>query len=49
MWTQEQDPVMTQTEGDDIYVVYDEMDKYGAAVSSRARIEHYGISKVPAL
>jgi hypothetical protein len=28
--------VMTQTEGDDIYVVYDEMDKYGAAQSSRA-------------
>jgi hypothetical protein len=37
--------VMTQTEGDDIYVVYDEMDKYGDATSSRARIEHYKISK----
>jgi hypothetical protein len=39
--------VMTQTEGDDLYVVFDEMDKYGWAESSRARIEHYRISKVP--
>ena len=36
--------VMTQTEGDDIYVVFDEMDKFGWAQSSRARIEHYRIS-----
>ncbi|MDP6350029.1 MAG: hypothetical protein QGG58_09705, partial [Chloroflexota bacterium] len=36
--------VMTQTEGDDIYVVYDEMDKQGSVTSSRARIEHYRIA-----
>lgn len=36
--------VMTQTEGDDIYIVYDEMDVNGAATVSRARIERYRIS-----
>ena len=35
--------IMTQTEGDDIYVVYDEMDKGGMVTTSRARIERYGI------
>jgi len=35
--------VMTQTEGDDIYVIYDEMDKDGTATESRARIERYRI------
>jgi hypothetical protein len=35
--------VMTQTEGDDIYVVYDEMDKDGTVTASRARIERYTI------
>ena len=35
--------IMTQTEGDDIYVVYDEMDKAGTVSSSRARIEWYRI------
>ena len=35
--------VMTQTVGDDIYVVYDEMDFSGSATESRARIEHYKI------
>ena len=36
--------VMTQTVDDDIYVVYDEMDKQGSAATSRARIEHYTIT-----
>lgn len=36
--------VMTATEGDDIYVVYDEMDKAGAAKVSEAKIEHYRIA-----
>ncbi|MBL4869274.1 MAG: hypothetical protein JKY67_23165 [Pseudomonadales bacterium] len=36
--------VMTQTVDDDIYVVYDEMDKQGSATTSRSRIEHYKIT-----
>ena len=37
--------VMLQTEGDDIYVVYDEMDKGGLAEESIAKLEHFEIKK----
>jgi len=36
--------VMTQTVDDDLYVVYDEMDKDGTVTSSQAKIEHYTIT-----
>ena len=36
--------VMLETEGDDIYVAYDEMDKYAWAITSVAKIEHFRIS-----
>ena len=35
--------VMLETEGDDIYVAYDEMDKYAWAESSQAKVERYRI------
>ncbi len=35
--------VMTQTIGDDLYVVYDEMDKTGQTPSSKAKSEHFRI------
>jgi hypothetical protein len=41
--------VMTQTKGDDIYVVYDEMNVEGDVASSWARIEHYKITKTTIL
>ena len=36
--------VMTETVGDDIYVVYDEMNKAGNSPSSSTKIEHFKIS-----
>ncbi|MBI4592314.1 hypothetical protein HY733_02610 [Candidatus Uhrbacteria bacterium] len=37
--------VMLQTEGDDIYAVYDEMDKNGLVRTSIAKMEHYKIAE----
>ncbi len=36
--------VMLETQDDDLYVVYDEMDKYAWKTSSVAKVEHYAIS-----
>jgi len=35
--------VMTQTADDDVYVVYDEMEKEGDVTASQAKLEHYRI------
>ena len=37
--------VMVKTLDDDIYVVYDEVDKNGGTTASHAKIEHYKITK----
>ncbi|MEC9389122.1 MAG: hypothetical protein VX944_03540 [Myxococcota bacterium] len=37
---------MLETQDDDIYVVYDEMDKYAWKETSQAKLEHYRISVV---
>ena len=36
--------VMLETDGDDIYVIYDEMDLYTWRTISQAKIEHFRIS-----
>jgi len=38
--------VMLETKGDDIYVVYDEMDKYAWHETSQAKIEHFRIERI---
>jgi len=37
--------VMVETAGDDIYVAYDEMDKYAWRETSQAKLEHYRITR----